>query len=222
MSQKPKILIVDDDLGIRELVITTLEPDYEFLEAGDGAEALQIANKERPNLIILDVMLPQLDGFSVCRELKTKEQTRSIPVIMLTVKRSINDKVTGLNLGADDFLSKPFDPRELAARVKSQLTIKDLNDQLVQLGKLGALREMVVSLNHEINNPLSSILINAQLLLKRLGENDKEIHDMLTMIIEEGNRIKEITHKLSNLTRVVAKDYIPGIKMIDLEESAKK
>jgi len=116
-----RILIVDDEAPIRELVKFNLQKaGYDVLEAADGAAALALA-KEKPELIVLDLMLPGMDGLEVCRILKGARETAGIPIIMLTAKDEEFDKVVGLELGADDYLTKPFSPRELAARVKAVL-----------------------------------------------------------------------------------------------------
>ncbi len=118
-----KILVIEDDEAIRDVVRFTLESNgfSQVLTAGDGARGLQIAQREQPSLILLDLMLPQLDGLSVCRELKRDETTRNIPVIMLTAKGEESDIVLGLELGACDYITKPFSNKVLVARVRAQL-----------------------------------------------------------------------------------------------------
>ena len=116
MGSARKILVVDDDPKTVSLVKLYLESDgHKVLCAYDGVEALRLARQERPNLIVLDLMLPGLDGLQVCRTLRAESD---VPVIMLTAKTTEGDKLTGLELGADDYLTKPFSPRELAARIK--------------------------------------------------------------------------------------------------------
>lgn len=115
------ILIVDDEEPIRELIAFNLEKaGYQIKAAEDGYQALQAVNR-KTDLIILDLMLPGIDGLEVCRRLKGDAQTACIPVIMLTAKNDEIDKILGLELGADDYLTKPFSPRELVARVKAVL-----------------------------------------------------------------------------------------------------
>jgi DNA-binding response OmpR family regulator len=116
MGSARKILVVDDDPKTVSLVKLYLESDgHKVLCAYDGVEALRLAREERPNLIVLDLMLPGLDGLQVCRTLRAESD---VPVIMLTAKTTEGDKLTGLDLGADDYVTKPFSPRELAARIK--------------------------------------------------------------------------------------------------------
>jgi len=118
----PKILVVEDEKPIRELVKYNLEREgFQVLQAADGNTGLEMARKELPDLIVLDVMLPGQDGLSVCRALHQEAATRSIPIIMLSARGEEVDKVLGLEMGADDYITKPFSPRELLARVKARL-----------------------------------------------------------------------------------------------------
>lgn len=114
-----KILVVEDELPIADILKFSLEKEgYEVLVANDGEEAVDMANTEQPDLILLDVMLPKKDGFQVCQEIRA---FLSVPIIMLTARDSEIDKVLGLELGADDYVTKPFSSRELVARVKANL-----------------------------------------------------------------------------------------------------
>ena len=116
---KYKILIVDDDVNICELLRLYLEKEgYETIVANDGKTAVDLALKHNPDLILLDIMLPQLDGWQVCREIRKSLET---PIIMITAKGEVFDKILGLELGADDYVAKPFDTKEIVARVKAVL-----------------------------------------------------------------------------------------------------
>jgi DNA-binding response OmpR family regulator len=116
---KCKILVVDDDRNIVDLVRLYLERDgYRVLIAYDGLEALKLARQRRPDLIVLDLLLPEVDGLDVCRILQTESK---VPIIMLTARTTEEDKLIGLELGADDYVTKPFSPRELVARVRTVL-----------------------------------------------------------------------------------------------------
>lgn len=119
MATKQKILIVDDDVNIAELISLYLTKEcFDTLIVNDGEEALTNFQTYQPNLILLDLMLPGIDGYEVCREIR---KTSSAPIIMLSAKGEIFDKVLGLELGADDYIIKPFDSKELVARVKAVL-----------------------------------------------------------------------------------------------------
>ncbi len=119
MASKQKILIVDDDANIAELISLYLTKEcFDTMIVGDGESALNAVGSFQPNLILLDLMLPGIDGYQVCREVRSRS---NVPIIMLSAKGEIFDKVLGLELGADDYMEKPFDSKELVARVKAVL-----------------------------------------------------------------------------------------------------
>ena len=123
---KKKILIVDDEKNIVDILKFNLKKEgFSTIEAYDGEQGLEMALKDEPDLILLDVMLPKMDGFTVCRKLR---QQVSTPILMLTAKEEEVDKVLGLELGADDYITKPFSPRELMARVKANLRRSKLDE----------------------------------------------------------------------------------------------
>lgn len=125
MNSKTTILIVDDEVNICELIRLYVEKEgYEAVIATDGEEAIEKFKSTAPGLILLDVMLPKKDGWQVCREIRTVDNT---PIIMLTAKGETFDKVLGLELGADDYIVKPFEPKELVARIKAVLRRSEMN-----------------------------------------------------------------------------------------------
>lgn len=117
-----KILLIEDELLIQELVTFNLEREgYAVKIAGDGKKGLEMVSSEMPDLILLDLMLPELDGNEVCKAIRADKDIANIPIIMLSAREEVADKVIGLELGADDYVTKPFSPRELVARVKARL-----------------------------------------------------------------------------------------------------
>ena len=134
-----KVLVVDDDANIVKLIKLYLEKeDYTVVTASNGIEALDVYKRENPSIIVLDIMMPQLDGNGVCREIR---KTSDVPIIMLTAKGETFDKVWSLELGADDYIVKPFEPKELVARIKAILRRSETkneksDDKIVQLDKL--------------------------------------------------------------------------------------
>lgn len=117
-----KILVVEDEKNILQLVSYNLQKEgYQVVTAKDGEEALHKVRREIPDLVLLDLMLPKMDGLEVCRQIRSEEKTKAIPIIMLTAKTQEADRVVGLEMGADDYIPKPFSPRELLARVKAVL-----------------------------------------------------------------------------------------------------
>ena len=134
-----KVLVVDDDINIVKLIKLYLEKeDYEVVTANNGREALEVYNREDPSIIVLDIMMPELDGNAVCREIR---KTSNVPIILLTAKGETFDKVLSLELGADDYIVKPFDPKELTARIKAILRRSETknttsDDKIVKFDKL--------------------------------------------------------------------------------------
>ncbi len=121
-----KILVVDDETVLVETIAYNLEQaGYQVITAADGASAIQAAHRETPDLIILDIMLPEMDGIEVCRQLRRESNTATTPIVMLTAKGDEIDKVVGLEVGADDYVTKPFGRRELLARVRALLRRMD-------------------------------------------------------------------------------------------------
>jgi len=118
-----KILLVDDDIDTLRLVGLLLQKQgYQVVAASNGHQALSMAQSEKPDLVLLDIMMPEIDGYEVCRRLRANSSTSSLPIIMFTAKSSVDDKVTGFEVGADDYLTKPTQPRELVAHIKAVLT----------------------------------------------------------------------------------------------------
>lgn len=122
MASAQKILVVEDEPDIRKLVQYNLAQErFSVLEAEDGEQALKLLQREKPNLVILDLMLPGLSGMELCKLLKQRNDTAKLPILMLTAKAAEADRIVGLEMGADDYLAKPFSPREMVARVKAIL-----------------------------------------------------------------------------------------------------
>ncbi len=128
-----KIFIVDDNLINRKLLAGILKKDgYELLEAEDGEDAIALAFREMPDLILLDIMMPKKDGYEVCAELKSDDRTANIPIIFLSAKTQTEDKIRGLDLGGADYVTKPFDRGEVLARVRAQLKIASLTKEMIK------------------------------------------------------------------------------------------
>ena len=139
--KKSKIVVIEDEVDILEVINYNLSKEgFDVCSALDGEEGLALIKKEVPDLVLLDLMLPGLDGIEICRKLKTDYSTRSIPIIMVTAKGEESDIVLGLGMGADDYIVKPFRPRELMARIRSVLRRGDFIEEgegLVSIDELG-------------------------------------------------------------------------------------
>jgi DNA-binding response OmpR family regulator len=130
----PRILVVDDEPEVRNLLREVLKADgYEILTAGDGKEALQITLKEKPDLITLDIRMPKLDGLTLCKALRVNEETRNIPIIMLTAYNTREHLEACMAAGADDFLAKPLSMDEIRIRVRAMLKLKNVSDEVSRL-----------------------------------------------------------------------------------------
>ena len=148
MAEKQRILIVDDDPSISELIALYLNKErYDTRCVEDGEEALRVFASYKPDLVLLDLMLPGMDGYQVCREIRSKSDT---PVIMLSAKGEVFDKVLGLELGADDYMIKPFDSKELVARVKAVLRRYGARSQKQQdqVGEYVEYEDLIVNLTN--------------------------------------------------------------------------
>jgi len=144
-----KILVVDDDVAINELIKVNLElAGYSVVQAYDGVKGFALAKQEAPSLVVLDVMMPEVDGFTVAKRIRQNEVTKNIPIIMLTALSQINDKVNGFNIGVDDYLVKPFEIEELLVRVRAllkrtnQIPVSASTRDLLTLGEVTLLPEI--------------------------------------------------------------------------------
>lgn len=181
-EHKPRVLAVDDQRDALRLLQIRLEnAGLECFTCSDGLSALQFLEKEMVDLVILDVMMPNVDGYEVCRRIKAAERTKDIIVLFLTARYEMQDKIRGLEVGGHDYLTKPVEQAELLARTRSALRVKQLQDQLKEqlhlqrtinqlhqemLGEhwQKTLGQLAASLAHEINNPLAAALGSVQLL----------------------------------------------------------
>ncbi len=169
------------------------------------------------NLVLLDIMMPGMDGYEVCQKIRSDERIRDLPIILLTAKKDIESKVRGLDIGANDYVTKPFDRQEILARIRSLLTIEELKGKLVSAERLAAVGSMVVTLNHEINNPLAAIAGNAELLEMTLKDAPEDVREKLRVIQDQCMRIKDILIRIRNLKEANPKAYLQNTDMIDLE-----
>ncbi len=191
-SSTERILLVDDDpRNVRLLEGIFRAGGYQVSKAYGGDEALSLAAQEVPDLILLDVMMPHVSGHEVCARLKADARTRPIPVIMVTALNSVEDKVEGLDVGADDFVSKPVNRVELLAKARSLLRAKALHDELArakveleskneELKRLEQLKESLVQMIvHDLKNPLTAIMGNLDLVLQRPEGSAERDHERI-------------------------------------------
>ena len=167
-----KILIVEDEENIRQLVRYNLEKEgFQVVEAPDGLQGLKMVKLEKPDLVLLDLMIPAIDGLEVCRTLKGNPNTAALPIIMLTARSEEIDKVIGLELGADDYMTKPFSPRELVARVKAVLRRTQKDATLPGELSVGKLRFHFSRYEVHLGNTKLELTPKEYELLKMLATN---------------------------------------------------
>lgn len=168
--KQPTVLVVDDIAENVELLEAYLVPEkYDVITAFNGIEALEKIRKIPTDIVLLDVMMPQMDGFEVCKILKTDPHTQFIPVVMVTALKERNDKIKGIEAGADDFLTKPIDRVELLTRIKSLIRVKCLHDDLEQsyqtLQELQHTKERLMQMIiHDLKNPLTGVKANLEIV----------------------------------------------------------
>lgn len=224
-----KVLLIDDDLDTLRLVGLMLQRQgYQILSASNGPQALIIAEKELPDIILLDVMMPEMDGYEVARRIRSNPRTKSIPIIMFTAKNQVEDKLIGFEAGADDYITKPTQPRELFAHMKAVLSrvqktetaslppVEKSTERGLLIGVVGAKGGVGVS----------TITINLGLALRKISEKETIISDFVsgagTIALELGfpksDGVAKILHQQANeiTTFDIERNlisYSPGIKL---------
>lgn len=206
---KPRILVVDDEEVSLALLATKFERSgYEVEKARDGVEALHKVHTFKPDLILLDVMMPRMDGYETLRHLKSREDTRYLPVIMLTGKADIEDKVMGLEVGAEDYISKPYSLQEVSARVKALLRMRVLQTRLRETEKMAALGEMVDGIAHELRNPLTAIGGMARRLHDH--ETDPQHKEYAEAIIKSVERLERMLRRVDEYKKILVSTLRKG------------
>jgi signal transduction histidine kinase len=241
----PKVLVADDEPDMLRFLKSQLEKHYEVLEAVDGNQAVEKARQYLPDMILLDMMMPEKDGIQACRELKAQVSTQAIPVVLLTARADEDTKYAALNAGANDFLTKPFSTTELHVRVKNlieshqyqrdlarkksalEMTLEQLKEtegQLVQNEKMASLGRLSAGIIHEINNPLN-YASQALYVLKgkqdRIPEEDRaKFVETVSDIAEGMDRVQRIVSDLRNFTHPKSGGAVDLIDLKDLVANA--
>jgi DNA-binding response OmpR family regulator len=217
------ILVVDDDHYIRVILQKRLSTlGYDLHIAEDGEAGLAQAKELHPDLIISDWTMPKMDGLELCRRLKDDDQLRYSYFILLTAKDAQDDKIEAIETGADDYLTKPFNDRELIARVRAGLRISRLQKEIMDLQHEKAVTELAVTLGHEINNPLGVMMLMLQVIQRKDSTMPlSDIQKELETVLQNGKRVAEIVKRLSTLETPQFKPYLKNsaTNMLDLNQS---
>ena len=218
VHEKPRILIVDDEPTNIKMLMTTLGSDYKMIIATNGMEVLKVVALKHPDLILLDIMMPKMDGYEVCKHLQADAKTREIPVIFLTAKSAVEDETKGLELGAIDYITKPFNAGIVKQRVKNHLELKLHRDHLEELvqqrtaqlktalssAEAGnrAKSEFLSVISHELRTPLNSILGFTSLLRDYPDMQEDERQKFLGNVSDSGNSLLKLINEMIELVRV--------------------
>ena len=202
MKTNPKILVVDDEELNRSLMEAMLLPlGYEVIFAKDGVEALEVVKESSPDVILLDIMMPKMDGYEVARRLKEDEATKIIPIVMVTALKEVGDRVKALEAGATDFLTKPVDRTEVRARVSSLVQVKAYQEELNRSNK--ELEQFAYVVSHDLREPLRMVTSFAQSLEKRYKEKlDKTADEYINFIVDGAARMQRLIDDILLYSRV--------------------
>lgn len=226
MTQKYSILAVDDEKQNRVLLAELLKDEYKIFLAKNGVQALERAREHLPDLIMLDVLMPEMDGYQVIRELKNDERTRDIPVIFISALDSADDEERGLGLGAQDYISKPFHPSIVRARIRNHLSLcSALNQMRAQkqaLEEAATLRDDVERImHHDLKSPINGILGATQMMLFDYAEND-DLVDLIKMIETSGYAMLEMISGSLDLYKMEQGLYQFTAQSVDLVSILKR
>lgn len=217
------ILIVDDVPQNLQVLRSTLQKsNYRIAAANNGEVALRYLQKNTPDLILLDVMMPIINGFEVCKQIKAQEHLKNIPVIFLTARTEKEDVVKGFEAGGVDYITKPFNMSELMSRVKTHISLKNARDTILKMNQdLVALNEEKTELmhiaSHDLKNPLTAILMHAQSLKDRNPEGSENFEGG-GAILRSGSKMLDIITKLLDIQRLEAGEEESTPELIDVIE----
>ncbi len=194
------IIVIDDDYAIRRLIKFTLEKeDYKVITAEDALEGINILSSRTIDLIILDIIMPDIDGYEALKIIKSSDHLKDIPVLMLTAKNEIDDMMKGFEMGADEYLAKPFELSELLARIRNLLRIKELQNKIVQAERMAAVGQIALTIRHEINNPLTAVIGQCEMILRKGNHLPKDVRAILEEIYKQGITIEGIISRLEGI-----------------------
>jgi CheY-like chemotaxis protein len=217
-----RILIAEDDRISRRLLERKLASwGYEVVSCTNGAEAWQALHRDNaPSLAILNWMMPGMDGVEVCREIRKQKPPAYTYIILLTARDRKRDIVEGIEAGADDYVTKPFNPHELKVRIRAGRRILEMQGELMQREKLRGVLEMAGATCHEFNQPMQVISGYCELLLKQVPK-ESHIYDQVAKILDALDSMIKVTRKLQSITRYETREYIKGSTIIDIDKASR-
>ena len=220
-----KVLVVDDQKDNVFVLQNRLQHEgYEILTAYDGETCIKIAEEQAPDIILLDVMMPGMSGFEVCKTLTTSKKTSLIPILLVTALTEAEDLKEGFQVGAFDYIKKPFNRVELIARVKAALRFRESQLVLLEYEKVRTFSATVSTANHEIKQPLTLINLSTAAVNRELGKDvmNKEVVQKRIRFIEDATRdIVTVLDQLSAIKTPVLTDWVNDVKLIDLSNAKK-
>jgi two-component system cell cycle response regulator len=218
-----KILVIDDlPENIFILQDRLTQEGYEVNTAYGGTDGLGKAYSTLPDLILLDVMMPDMSGLEVCKTLVNDEKTKHIPIILVTAKAGAEDTKEGLEAGAFDYIKKPFNRVELMARVKSALKLSEANQQLLEVEKRTTFIATIVTANHKIKQPLTLLSLSSAAIKNELEKKEFTRESILSRVKYIDAAIKDISDvldKLNSITKPELSDYAKDVKMIKVDSN---
>ena len=226
MHEPVKRILVIDDLPENVLLLKDrLEQEgYEVLTADCGNRGIEKATGEIPDLILLDVMMPDINGFEVCKILVNDSRTSDIPILLITAKTDAEDIKEGLDAGAFDYIKKPISKIELLARVKSALKLSNANKLLIEVEKRNTFFATVITANHKIKQPLTILSLSSAAIKRELNKDQISKDTLLAKVKYIEIAVNEITDVLDQLNAIenpVLSNYTKNVKMIKVEEEPK-
>jgi len=221
-----KILIIDDHPDNVFILQDRLEREgFDVITAYDGETGLRKSMEENPDLILLDIMMPGMSGYDVCKKILETESTKIIPVILVTALTDAQDVKEGLLAGAFDYIKKPFNRIELLARINSALRYSETSKVLMEIEKINTFAATVLTANHEIKQPLTLINLSIAAIKREIGKEaiSKEAVMKRVHFIEDASKtIISVLEKLTAIKKPIFTDYVNNLKMIDLQSEQKK
>lgn len=229
--QPRKILVVDDDPDIRAMIRSLLEADgYLVVEAASGEAALECYEQSPPELVVVDLMMPGLKGTEVAKKIREKPGGDIVPIMMLTAREGVGDKVSAFEGGVDEYITKPFNYQELQGRIRALLRIRDLNvslqmrneelrqmqEKLIQKERQALVNQLAGTTAHRLGQPLSAIMLNCH-LLETLPQEDERYQKALKSIKDDSMRMAEIIAQLRSVDAAKKEEYLAGTEILELK-----